>query len=432
MAAGASSVVACPCDEERLLSKSRNTRPGQSSRFEVFCGVDVARETHHAVGLDRDGRRLVDRALPNDEAALRALFADLAEHGRLLVVVDQPASIGALAIAVARSMHIEVGYLPGLAMRRIADLYPGEGKTDARDAFVIADAARTLPHTLRRVGPDEETVAALGVLAGYDADLAAEATRLTNRLHDALLHVHPALERLLGKHFRGRGVLQLLAAAGTPQQLRTLDEDALRQALAPRSRRLALTLPAQILTALQEQTVVIPATAQYGRVISGVAAQLLAVLDERVSVANDLDTLLDKHPLAAVLTSMPGVGARTAIALLLTLGDGTAFRTAGHLAAYAGLAPVTRQSGRTIRGERQSQHGNRALKHAMYLSAFASLKDPDSRAYYARKRAEGKNHTSALLCLARRRTDVLYAMVRDRRPYQFSSPPPDQEAAPAA
>ena len=138
-------------------------QPSERQGLEVFCGVDVARETHHAVALDRGGRRLADRPLPNDEAALRALFSELTGRGQVLVVVDQPASIGALAIAVARSMGIEVGYLPGLAMRRIADLYPGEGKTDARDAFVIADAARTLPHTLRWVGPDEQTGA---VLAG--------------------------------------------------------------------------------------------------------------------------------------------------------------------------------------------------------------------------------------------------------------------------
>jgi hypothetical protein len=225
------------------LSKSHSLGLGRGGSVEVFCGVDVAREVHHAVAVDRAGCRFADRPLPNDETALRALFAELAEHGRLLVVVDQPASIGALAIAVARSMGVEVGYLPGLAMRRIADLYPGEGKTDARDAFVIADAARTLPHALRRVGPDEQAVTELGVLAGYDADLAAEATRLTNRLHDALLHVHPALERLLGKHFRRRGVLELLAAAGTPARLRALGEDGLRQSIAGRSPRMALTLP---------------------------------------------------------------------------------------------------------------------------------------------------------------------------------------------
>jgi transposase len=401
-----------------MLSSSHAPRLHLTGVSEVFCGIDVARETHHAVALDLQGRRLVDRALPNDETALRALFQALMQHGRVLVVVDQPASIGALAIAVARDLGLEVAYLPGLAMRRIADLYPGESKTDARDAFVIADAARTLPHTLRRVGPDEETITALGVLAGYDADLAAEATRLTNRLHDALLHVHPALEHLLGKYFRRRGVLHLLSVAGSPQQLHALSENGIRQALQGRSSRLAGPLPPQILAALEEQSVPIPATAQYGRVIAGIAAQLLAVLDQRDALAVELDELLERHPLAEVLTSMPGVGPRTAVALLLTLGDGSTFPTAGHLAAYAGLAPVTRQSGRSIRGERHPKRGNRALKSVLYLSAFASLKDPTSRRYYDRKRAEGKNHTAALLCLARRRTDVLYAMVRDRRPYQ--------------
>ena len=72
-----------------------------------------------------------------------------------------------------------MAYLPGLAMRRIADLHPGESKTDARDAYVIADAARTMPHTLRRVGTDDETLAGLSFLAGYDDDLTAQSTRLT-------------------------------------------------------------------------------------------------------------------------------------------------------------------------------------------------------------------------------------------------------------
>lgn len=65
------------------------------------------------------------------------------------MIVDQPASIGALPLTVARDAGCKVAYLPGLSMRRIADLYPGEAKTDARDAAVIVDAARTMPHTVR-------------------------------------------------------------------------------------------------------------------------------------------------------------------------------------------------------------------------------------------------------------------------------------------
>ena len=73
---------------------------------------------------------------------------------------------------------------------------------------------------------------------------------------------------------------------------------------------------------------------------------------------------------------MPGVGVRTAITWLTIVGDGSGFPTAGHLAAYAGLAPVTRKSGSSIRGESRNQRGNHALKSALFLSAFASLGDP--------------------------------------------------------
>jgi transposase len=119
---------------------------------------------------------------------------------------------------------------------------------------------------------------------------------------------------------------------------------------------------------------------------------------------------------------MAGIGVRTAARLLLEISDISAFPTPGHLAAYAGLAPVTRRSGSSIRGEHPPRGGNKALKRALFLSAFAALSDPTSRAYYDRKRAQGKRHNAALICLARRRVDVLYAMLRDGTFYQAPLP----------
>lgn len=162
----------------------------------------------------------------------------------------------------------------------------------------------------------------------------------------------------------------------------------------------------------------VPGTGEFGRVIAGVAAQLRDVHTERSSLATDLEARLEAHPLSAVLTSMPGVGARTALKILTIVGDGSAFPTAGHLAAYAGLAPVTRRSGTSIKGETRSQRGHHALKSALFLSAFASLADPTSRQYYDRKRQHGKRHNAALICLARRRVDVIFAMLRDAQPYK--------------
>lgn len=138
-----------------------------------------------------------------------------------------------------------------------------------------------------------------------------------------------------------------------------------------------------------------------------------AVLDQRKLLAGRIEELLEAHPLSKVLTSMPGVGVRTGARILIEVGDGSTFPTAGHLAAYAGLAPATRSSGSSIRGEQPSRRGNKQLKRAFFLSAFAALGDPASRAYYDKKIAQGKHHTQALLCLARRRADVLFAMLRD-------------------
>ena len=269
------------------------------------------------------------------------------------------------------------------------------------------------------------------MLAGYDDDLAADITRMTNRLRDALLHIHPALERLLRSHFDRGGVLDLLAAAPTPAALAALGVDRIGELMTAGSPRLAKTLPAEIVAALGQQTVTVPGTDAFGRVIAGVAAQLRQVRRQRAELAEELEAKLEAHPLAQVLTSMPGVGFRTAIKILTIVGDGAAFPSPGHLAAYAGLAPVTRRSGSSIKGETRSQRGHHALKSALFLSAFASLKDPASRAYYDRKRAEGKRHNAALICLACRRVDVLFAMLRDRQPYR-TTPEPAPEPARAA
>ncbi|MDQ1247786.1 MAG: hypothetical protein QG597_2157 [Actinomycetota bacterium] len=76
--------------------------------YRVFCGLDVGKAEHHATALDLAGKLRYDKAIANDEAALRALFTQLGEPSGLVVVVDQPASIGALPVAVAQAMGIPV------------------------------------------------------------------------------------------------------------------------------------------------------------------------------------------------------------------------------------------------------------------------------------------------------------------------------------
>jgi transposase len=113
-----------------------------------------------------------------------------------------------------------------------------------------------------------------------------------------------------------------------------------------------------VFTALDEQTVVVPRTGTLDTVIPSLARSLAAVHEQRQALEAQINALLEAHPLPKVLTSMPGVGVRTASVLLVTASDGTSFPSAANLASYAGLAPTTTSSGTSIHSEHAPRGGN--------------------------------------------------------------------------
>lgn len=401
--------------------------------FALFIGLDVGKSEHHATAITHTGEKVYDKPLPNDETRLQELFTALTnDHGAALVVVDQPATIGALPVAVAQATDgIEIAYLPGLTMRRMADLHAGSAKTDARDAFIIAETARTMPAALRSIAVSDEQVAELAVLAGFDDDLLGQMTAARNRLRGLLTQIHPALERAVGAHLHQIGVLDALATWPTPQRLKTAGRGHVRNRIKKHNPRLAERLTEEVFTALDAQTVVVAGTGAAATIVPILAQQLQDLTRQRAGVLNQVEALVEAHPLHRVLTSMPGIGVRTA-ARILTEVVGKDFKTAGHLASYAGIAPTTRRSGTSIRGEFANRGGNKRLKSSLYNSAFAALQHPPSRAYYDRKIAEGKRHKQAIIALARRRLDTLYAMLRDGTLYQDPATPVTSEHSLAA
>jgi transposase len=160
------------------------------AQVDVWVGLDVGKGEHFADVLDNDGERLFARAVANDQADLEALLDRAARHGTPGLMIDQPGSIAQLALAVAARRGVPVAYVPGLVMRRAADLYPGEAKTDRRDAYVLADTGRTRRKQVHWLDAgSDELLAQLRVLNGFDIDLAADATRLASRLRDPLTSI---------------------------------------------------------------------------------------------------------------------------------------------------------------------------------------------------------------------------------------------------
>ncbi|MFB7324738.1 transposase [Streptomyces sp. NPDC056190] len=152
------------------------------------------------------------------------------------------------------------------------------------------------------------------------------------------------------------------------------------------------------------------------------AAELAAGKARLKTLDVEIEGLVASHPDGALIRSLPGMGATLTAEFIASVGNIRRFNSADALAAASGLAPVLTQSGK-VRYSRSATGGDKALKRVFYQASFCSIqRDPTSRAYYDRKRAEGKRHHQALIALARRKVNVLYAMLRDRQPFQARPP----------
>jgi transposase len=378
----------------------------------VWVGIDAGKEVHWAHVLDASGEKLLSRKVENDEADLAKLIDEaLSFADEVVWAIDQPGGGATLLLGLLWEREQRVLYIPGLTVERSRDTYPGESKTDARDAHVIADQARMRPD-LEELTAGEGELAELQILLARRRDLVTDQTRTINRLRDALLSSFPALERALD--LNNRGALTLVSHYQVPAQIRRAGRKRIATYLRNRGVKGADALSGQALTAAKAQSVTLPAEDVTARIVAELAAEVLSLKESLKTLDEELEKRFFARKEARVLTSLPGVGVILGAEFLVRAGDLSAFESADKLAAYAGLVPAAHDSGKRVGNDRRMRGGNKALKYVFYQSAFASLRSsPESRAFYERKRAEGKRHTQALIALARRRVNVLWAMLRD-------------------
>ncbi|MGW0886465.1 IS110 family transposase [Streptomyces sp. NPDC002671] len=380
--------------------------------------MDIGKEHHHCVVINERGERLLSRRVLNDEAALLELIRDVLDIDQdVLWAVDVNHGGAALLIGLLLNHGQPMAYLTGLAVHRASGTYRGEGKTDAKDAFVIADQAR-MRRDLGLLRPGEEIAVDLRILTTRRTDLAGDRTRQINRLRAQLLEFFPALERALD--LTNKGPVILLTGYQTPAAIRRAGAKRIETWLRNRKVRSAAALAKATLEAAQAQHTALPGETLAAGMVVRLAKAVMA-LDEEIA---ELDALIEarfrEHPHADVICSLPGMGTQLGAEFIAATGGlMTAFASADRLAGYGGVAPAARDSGRISGNHHRPRRYHRGLLRVFYLSAMASLKScPASRTYYDRKRAEGKGHKQALIALARRRVNVLWAMIRDGACYQ--------------
>jgi transposase len=312
--------------------------------------------------------------------------------------------------------------VPGLAVNRARRATRGgEHKSDPRDAKVIADQIRLRGGELRTVEPAGDADAELRLLVGRRRELVTDQTRRIGRLRDLLASIHPGLERVIDP--TNKIDAALLARYVTPAEIRRAGRRRLAEYLRTTGRHNTPVIDAladKALTAATAQRIVVPGETVAADIVRDLAREVLACRDKLTDLDRRIGEVLDRHPDAALIQTLPGMGATLTAEFLAVAGGIGRFATGDQLASAAGLAPVLQQSGK-VHYLRRATGGDKTLKRIFYQSAFCALqRDPTSRAFYDRKRAEGKRHHQALIALARRRINVLHAMLRTRQPYRIN------------
>jgi len=392
--------------EEELLSEPKP---------EVWAGVDAGKGHHWAAVVDETGATLWSKKIDNDESAILAALGEILELAdRVHWAVDISGTSSALLLALLAAHGQQAVYVPGRTVNRMSGAYRGEAKTDARDAYVIAETVRHR-NDLAAIDVPAQLAADLALLTGHRTDLVADRVRMINRLRDVLTGIFPALERAFD-YSAHKGALVLLTGYQTPEAIRRRGRARLTAWLANRGVRGADAVAATALEAAQAQQTALPGQDVAARIVAGLAEQILALDDRLKQIDTQIRSTFRAHPQADIIESLPGIGPILGAEFVVAAGDLAAYTDAGHLASAAGLVPVPRDSGRRTGNLHRPKRYSRRLRRVFYLSAQTSIiRDGPNRDFYLKKRGQGCKHVQAIIALARRRISVLWALLRDNR-----------------
>lgn len=391
----------------------------------LWAGIDAGKRTHHCVVIDYEGNVMLSRRVGNDETELLELIAEaveIADEGEVCWATDLVDGGAALLIALLAGHDQQLLYIPGRVVHHAAATYRGDGKTDAKDARIIADQAR-MRTDLQPVRHREQVAVDLRLLTSHRLDVVHDRVRAINRLRATLLEYFPALERAFN-YSKNKAALTLLSQYATPDSLRRIGVTRLATWLKARGCRNSARVAQLAVDAARCQTTTLSPQNTGAPLVAKLAARISEIDADLTEIDAQITGQVSRDDKAQLLLTMPGFGAVLAATFVAQVGGSLDnFDTVDRLACVAGLAPVPRDSGRINGNLHRPRRFNRRLLRTCYLAALSSLKSsPASRVFYDRKRVGGKSHKQALIALARRRMNVIWAMLRDNTPYTEPAP----------
>lgn len=298
------------------------------------------------------------------------------------------------------------------ALRRMS---LGRAKTDTIDAELVARLARfgTQKATLL---PGEE-ILILRNLSRFRMELVFQASDVKRKVIAVLDVLFPEFEKLFSDVF-GKAALAILQESPTPEDIVSLDEQKLTELLEKASRKRLGSETAKKLQATARDSIGSRFATKALVFELRMLLQQVGFLKEQLEeLTKEITALLET--VEQQITTVPGIGPVTAAAIIGELGDLTRFPNVASVIAYAGLDPKVSESGMTSKQRAISKRGSKYLRTAIWQAAVRSLiHNPDLKAFYEKKRSEGKPKQVAIGAVANKLTRIMYGILRSGKEYQ--------------
>lgn len=385
-----------------------------------FVGIDWASEEHAVCVID-EGARVVWRGKVSHTAdglaGLRRDLERLAPASEVRVAIERPT--GLLVDTLVDAGFVVVPLHPNAVKASRPRYSAAQGKTDLGDALMLADILRTDGHRLRALVPLSDETKALRALVRTRDDLVEQRIALANQLR-ALLDSFWAGAAAIFADVDSPIALAFLTRYPTPQSAARLGDKRLAAFLARHAycgRRPAGELLARLRAAPAGLAGDAESEAK-GELVRALVAVLEPLVAQIATLSAAVEHAVEAHPDGAVIMSFPRAGRVNAAQILAELGDDRArFVSPDHLAAEAGAAPVTHESGKH-RGVAFRWACNKRLRKAVVCWADNSRHSSAWAAtFYRAARGRGCDHPHAIRILARAWLRVLWRAWQDRKPY---------------
>jgi len=389
-----------------------------------FCGIDWANDHHDALTIDEQGRQLgairvahTPEGLSRLDAYLENLVGELG-HEQVACIIE---TTHGLLISYLLEHHWPVYPVnPRTVDRHRA---PSGAKTDTIDAYLLAKTGRADLADLHRLNPDSELIQELKELTRDQDALVQMQTRLLNQLTACLKAYYPVALTLFSK-LNQPATLAFLRAYPTPQQARQATVEDLVVLLKKTRYPGVQAAASRLVQHLQPPALLANqvTTRTKARLLLAILDQLEPLVHQIAAYDEEIERLFLTSEDHDLFQALPGAGARLAPRLLAEIGeDRSRYQTASSLQALAGTSPVLFQSGTYAKAHRRVGC-IKPLRNALHQFAFHSTRsEPWAKAYYQRKRAEGKSHTVAVRALANVWVRIVFAVWTKKEAYQSTT-----------